>query len=340
MTRIELLYFDDCPNHEPLLARVRELVAQHGARATIEPVRIDSDEEAQAHRFLGSPTLRVDGADVEPGADERPGYGLKCRLYRGAGCLTGSPDDAWIVAALNSAASAQRSGEGRDSASPAAAALARIGLAPERSARAAALDGSHRRLYQRILATFAAGERPSAHDIRSWSGELRLDDTAPLQILRSADLIGLDAGGSVTVAYPFSARPTRHRVSIEGGPDVWAMCAIDALGIPFMLDRPVAIHADEPGAESAIEVSVDPASGALSADPTTAVVLAASRGQASSDTCRCPFINFFATAARAERYLASRPELTGETLTLRDAVAMGRLHFGGLLEAEPTPIGR
>jgi hypothetical protein len=100
VTRVELLYFDDCPGHEPLLARVRALIAEHGIPALIEPVRIASDEQAQAARFLGSPTLRVDGADVEPGADDRTDHGLKCRLYRGAGGLSGSPDDALIVASL------------------------------------------------------------------------------------------------------------------------------------------------------------------------------------------------------------------------------------------------
>ena len=111
-THIEVLYFDGCPNHEPLIDRVRELAAQHGVPAEIEPVRIASEQEAQAQRFLGSPTLRVDGADVEPGADDRRDYGLKCRLYRGATRLTGSPDDAWILAALARAGD-QRSGPSR-----------------------------------------------------------------------------------------------------------------------------------------------------------------------------------------------------------------------------------
>jgi hypothetical protein len=101
MTQIEVLYFDGCPNHEPLIDRVRELAARHGVPAAIEPVRIASDQEAQARRFLGSPTLRVDGSDVEPGADERRDYGLKCRLYRSATGLTGGPDEAWILAAFD-----------------------------------------------------------------------------------------------------------------------------------------------------------------------------------------------------------------------------------------------
>jgi hypothetical protein len=100
MTRIELLYFDGCPSHEPLLARVRELVAERGMTGAIESVCVDSHEEALARGFLGSPSVRVDGVDVEPGAGERDDYGLKCRLYHGTAGLAGVPEDAWIRAAL------------------------------------------------------------------------------------------------------------------------------------------------------------------------------------------------------------------------------------------------
>jgi hypothetical protein len=101
MTRVELLYLDGCPNHEPLSARVRELLAGRGLPDAIELVRVDSHQEALDRGFLGSPSVRVDGADVEPGAGERDDYGLKCRLYHGTAGLAGVPDDAWILAALD-----------------------------------------------------------------------------------------------------------------------------------------------------------------------------------------------------------------------------------------------
>jgi len=103
MTHVELLYFDDCPHHEPLLARVRALLGRHEPTATVEPVLVTSDDQAQARRFLGSPTLRVNGGDVEPGADERTDFGLKCRLYHSRTRLAGAPEDAWIVTALQRA---------------------------------------------------------------------------------------------------------------------------------------------------------------------------------------------------------------------------------------------
>ena len=79
--RVELLYFEDCPNYEALLPRVRELVADVGEREEVELRRIETDDEARRQRFLGSPTVRVDGVDVDPDAGEREDFGLKCRLY-------------------------------------------------------------------------------------------------------------------------------------------------------------------------------------------------------------------------------------------------------------------
>jgi hypothetical protein len=103
MTRVELLYLDGCPNHEPLQARVSELVSAYKLQATIEPVLVHSDEEARARHFLGSPSLRINGVDVEPGAGERADFGMKCRLFLTPQGLRGTPSDAWVLAALERA---------------------------------------------------------------------------------------------------------------------------------------------------------------------------------------------------------------------------------------------
>jgi hypothetical protein len=57
-------------------------------------------------RFLGSPTVRVDGRDVEPGADERDEFALACRVYRTQDGLRGQPDPEWITAALRASQTA------------------------------------------------------------------------------------------------------------------------------------------------------------------------------------------------------------------------------------------
>lgn len=101
--RVELLYFDGCPSYQGLRPRVERLLADCGLVEHLELVRIASLEEAQAHRFLGSPTLRVGGRDVEPGADERTDFGMKCRIYASKEGLRPAPSDQVIAAALDRA---------------------------------------------------------------------------------------------------------------------------------------------------------------------------------------------------------------------------------------------
>ncbi|PWR11987.1 thioredoxin family protein [Micromonospora sicca] len=97
---IEILYFDGCPNYEGLEGHVRALLTEAGVELPITVRRIDSDAEAKAERFLGSPTIRVNGIDVDPTAAPRDTYGLLCRVYPTGDGLRGTPPDAWILAAL------------------------------------------------------------------------------------------------------------------------------------------------------------------------------------------------------------------------------------------------
>jgi hypothetical protein len=98
--KIELLYFEACPSHEAFLPRLRALLDQVGIDAPVMERRVESDAAAQRERFLGSPSLRIDGVDVEPGAARRTDYGMKCRLYRHEEGLSGRPRDEWLLAAL------------------------------------------------------------------------------------------------------------------------------------------------------------------------------------------------------------------------------------------------
>ena len=101
--KIELLYFDGCPNHQALVPHLRELLASADVRVQIELRRVESVEAAERERFLGSPTIRVDGRDVDPGAEQRTDFGMKCRLYATEKGLRGTPPDTWILGALANA---------------------------------------------------------------------------------------------------------------------------------------------------------------------------------------------------------------------------------------------
>ena len=98
--RIELLYFDGCPSHEALLPALRELLAEAGIEDEIELRRVESLEAVERERFLGSPTLRIEGTDVDPTAAERQDFGLKCRLCRGPDGYSATPPASWIRSAL------------------------------------------------------------------------------------------------------------------------------------------------------------------------------------------------------------------------------------------------
>ena len=103
--KVELLYFDGCPNHEVLLPHLRDLLASTGVAADLHVVEIQDTASAERERFLGSPTVRIDGEDVEPGADQRSDFGLKCRLFATPDGLRGMPADEWVLRALRRARS-------------------------------------------------------------------------------------------------------------------------------------------------------------------------------------------------------------------------------------------
>ena len=95
--RIEVLYFDGCPNHAPTVERVKQIAADLGVQERVEEIEVTSLAQAQQLRFLGSPTVRVNGGDIDPSARQRTTYGLSCRVYSG---ISGFPPDDLIMAAL------------------------------------------------------------------------------------------------------------------------------------------------------------------------------------------------------------------------------------------------
>jgi hypothetical protein len=99
MKRIEVLVFDACPNTHAAVERARVAVALAGVPAEITVVHVESEEEVTHWRFLGSPSVRVDGVDVDPTAVARD-FGMQCRLYAVEGRREGVPPVHWIVAAL------------------------------------------------------------------------------------------------------------------------------------------------------------------------------------------------------------------------------------------------
>ncbi|MCA9672839.1 MAG: thioredoxin family protein [Myxococcales bacterium] len=98
--KIELLYFEGCPAREPTRSNIDAELAALGIAATVSEVDVESDDAARSLGFPGSPTVRVNGQDIE--AQARPqAAGRRCRLYVSqSGVVESVPDRALIRDAL------------------------------------------------------------------------------------------------------------------------------------------------------------------------------------------------------------------------------------------------
>jgi Alkylmercury lyase len=176
--------------------------------------------------------------------------------------------------------------------------LARLGRDAGVAGRQAVLPDRLRVFHQRVLGVFLTGTGPpDAAMIGGLATELGLDPRAALAAL---------------AAYPCSGRPTPYRVDLARGPAVFAMCAVDALGIPQMLGRDGQISSVDPTSGHPITVEVH--AGAWRFQPATTVVL--SGRTAAGDACDtaaewcCPYINFHTDPQAADTYLRAHPGMT------------------------------
>jgi hypothetical protein len=101
--KVEVLYLADCPNYEAAIHRVRNVMRQLGIQGTVVDVKITHPEMAMAAGFLGSPTIRVNGVDVEPSTAGAMEGGYGCRLYRNGGKPEGVPSAEMIRRAIREA---------------------------------------------------------------------------------------------------------------------------------------------------------------------------------------------------------------------------------------------
>jgi hypothetical protein len=321
---VEILYFDGCPNHEPALALVERVDRELGTNADVRLVNVPDHATAELVRFLGSPTIRVDGVDVDPHAEQRPEYALSCRVFTTERGAAGQPDERWIRDALAKAAKPSGDEVGRVLE---AAAIPRSRCGAERTSR---LNGEQRQLYEWILRRFAVAASPTRAQLAEKARALGLEPGGALATLAREDLVHTDEAGDVLFAYPFSARPRGHRVRIDGGATVEAMCAVDALGIAAMLDQPVEIisHDRITGKKVSVRVTAREARW----NPETAVVLAGSSCDGPSYGGCCDVLNFFETAETAEQYLHENEAVTGMPVSISEAIEAGRAIFGDVLE--------
>jgi alkylmercury lyase len=188
----------------------------------------------------------------------------------------------------------------------------------------ALLRDLHRAVLRRFLETGAA---PTARWVRQAALDTGLDASAADE-LEAADAIHV-SNGIVTVAYPFSGIPTPHRVELDGLPPVYAMCAIDALGLPAMAGRDGQITSADPRDGTPVVVTVR--NGSWTWTPPAAAVVAGRTSGGGSYVVMCPNTAFYASRENAQAYLAGRSDLAAGILAQETAVEAGRLIFGALL---------
>lgn len=307
---LEVLHVAQCPNLPAMLRRL--------GQATDLPIttrEISTATDAVAVGMTGSPTLLINGVDPFRTTDHAVGA-LACRLYRdGKGQPVPVPTLAQLRDAIAAAGPTNDPGE----------------VLSSWRARTTPLDTVDRSVHTLILRRFATtGHPPTSTDLAATiSGPGRTSDDV-LAALHDLDAIGLGADGRIEVAYPFSASPTPHRVHIATGTDVYAMCAIDALGIAPMLNTDTHIESTDPTTGQTVRITTT--GGRARWDPSSAVVFLAATagGGPSAETC-CAHLNFFTDTARANAWIDEHPHVPGHVLSQAQAETLAATLFGALL---------
>ena len=317
--QLTVLAVPGCPNAPVLTDRL--VIAMHGREGVPVSYEVISDEAHAVSRDMhGSPTLLIDGADpfAEPGQPPT----MSCRLYRDdSGQPAGAPSVTQIRLAIERAEIA---------AGYAAEPTWLDSLGRAGRGRVAPAERGLRAVHQAVLRSFVrTGVPPDSASLAEHAAPF--DVVAVLAELASNDFLCVDQAGQITAAYPFSARPTRHRARPAGSAAVFAMCAIDALGISAMTGRAVVIESADPSTGQQITVNVDGATSTW--DPDTSVVyVGRERGDCagpSASVC-CEYINFFTTGGTAAAWADCHPEIRGGILSQSHALQVGIGIFGQL----------
>lgn len=185
-----------------------------------------------------------------------------------------------------------------------------------------------------ILKSFAKnGKPPSDQQIID---ELGIRSTADVERttekLYHADILA-KKDGRIISSYPFSATETRHRVRFKDGHEVFALCAIDALGIHAMLGEDTTVISRCVECDRELRIVIE-GSRIVSSIP-EGIVACVNGGEACgrvSDTC-CPYINFFCSDDELCQWMWTNPQFeNGERYSLDEAVEYGRNIFGDMLK--------
>jgi hypothetical protein len=100
---LDLLYLAGCPNHDLAVELVCSVLEAEGLNAEVRQILIRNDDDARRHGFPGSPTVRVNGRDIEDVPIQQLGIGFACRTYLVEGKSQGLPPRSWLEQAVRTA---------------------------------------------------------------------------------------------------------------------------------------------------------------------------------------------------------------------------------------------
>ncbi len=304
---VEILYFEGCPSFERLLPRVRELVDQSGGDPAAIMLRaIETPEDAETSRFLGSPSVRVDGIDVDPGAAERDDFGLKCRIYRSAEGQTPTPPDDWIRTALGG-------DEGQLTTQLESVAVAVVNAFPQ-------MDERDQCLALWLVRTLVQGEPVSQAELARAADEP--EDFVAGALARWAGVF-YDDQRRVIGFIGLAIRPTSHGLLLDGR-QLWGWCAWDTLFLPELIGREARVSSTCPVTGVRVTLTVG-AAGVRDLDPPDAVVsflIPDKPFDANVMQDFCHFVHFFASAQAGEQWTVAHEGTF--LMSVRDAHELGR----------------
>ena len=203
---------------------------------------------------------------------------------------------------------------------------------------AARLNSYEDQVRREVLWIFSAGATPRIMTLEKQCGLPSVHVREILHRLSGMDLLLLDTTGeAVLAAYPFSATPTPHEVRLRNR-EVFALCAVDALGIPVMLQETATILSRCAYCGSPVEVQAQPKNLTryLPADIVVWSPPTEEDGCCSLAQSRCPSISFFCTGGHLEAWRQASGQPAGVALSLLEAFEVGGEIFGSLL-AQPEP---
>ncbi len=99
MIRVEFLFWKECPSHEKALSRLKSALQKIGIDYEIKVIEVKTEDDAKRWQFPGSPTIRINGADIQP-ETSKGNYSLSCRAYIIEGKVLPVPTEDFLIKSI------------------------------------------------------------------------------------------------------------------------------------------------------------------------------------------------------------------------------------------------